>query len=469
MSFVFILTTSALGSEVTQVSTQSEGTSSQRALSVFISQDFLNEQMQTHLKSNTNVQNLKILLDPEQDQILLRGTMRMPMEELRAINLDPKLGKFHFQMALKARTSSKGHLVLEFPLNKTFFYPADSTDPLQDRVIIPVQMLSLGLASARGYLAALSGDFSTFDRQTEMIEGIIKVLEHKIAIEKNPNIMASLKNEKESYRLKLAAVPIERKQLESISKEYEALVAFTGEKELTLNDELAAEKNALILKVKLSQLAPFLNGIELGGIRIVHDKKDGAGENYLAVDVNSQLAQNMPVPSPPKHIARAGMKVAPALIIRLNQALLESEAVVSAEKKGMPSKLRAFDIEFKDDGLHISGKWKTLLVSIPFDTVVDFITTGTDVFEVRVGEIKVAGIDVEFMNKFILESVKKRLDKTLKGICAFDYLDDNKSHGGSLRVTVDPKKLVPAFPDLHLVAVDVRDKEFLLKVGKPEI
>jgi hypothetical protein len=37
----------------------------------------------------------------------------------------------------------------------------------------------------------------------------------------------------------------------------------------------------------------------------------------------------------------------------------------------------------------------------------------------------------------------------------------------ALKVTVDTKKLIPAFPDLHLLGVDIREREFLLKVGKP--
>ena len=72
----------------------------------------------------------------------------------------------------------------------------------------------------------------------------------------------------------------------------------------------------------------------------------------------------------------------------------------------------------------------------------------------------VEGLDFEFLSKFILESLRQRLDKAMKGICTFENLPK------ALKVTVDAKKLIPAFPDLHLVAVDVRDKEFLLKIGK---
>ena len=238
------------------------------------------------------------------------------------------------------------------------------------------------------------------------------------SFEKNPDLLDELKTQRESTRLQLAAVPIERKQLQSASKELAALLGFTGEKELSLNDELAARKNALILKIKLSQLTPYLSGVDLGGVRIVHDKKDGNGENYLAIDINAQLATPLP-PIVQTPAQRPGMKVAPALILRLNQSIFESEAIVSAEKKQMGSNLRDFDFQLKDDGLHVSGKWRALLFSIPFETVVDFTSAGLDAFEMRVRAIEVAGLDVEFLTKFVLDSLKKRLDQSLKGICSF--------------------------------------------------
>jgi hypothetical protein len=42
-----------------------------------------------------------------------------------------------------------------------------------------------------------------------------------------------------------------------------------------------------------------------------------------------------------------------------------------------------------------------------------------------------------------------------------------KDHSRALQVTVEPKALVPSFPDLHLVNIDVRDRELLLKIGHP--
>jgi hypothetical protein len=35
-----------------------------------------------------------------------------------------------------------------------------------------------------------------------------------------------------------------------------------------------------------------------------------------------------------------------------------------------------------------------------------------------------------------------------------------------LRVRIEPKKLIPAFPSFHLTGVDVRDRNFMLKIGR---
>jgi hypothetical protein len=450
----------------TEVPVNPHETPDNRIASVFVSQDFINEQIAAHSKSEM-LKELKIILDPVKSQMFLRGIIQVPIEELRAINLDPKLGVFKFQVSIKPDTTKNGHLILDFPLAETYFYPAASKDPTHERVIIPVQLLSLALASARGYLAALSGDFSGFERRTAKLEALLKSVERSITVEKNADAREELKNQREALRLQVAAIPIERKQLETVSKGLEKVLGFTGEKELKLNDELGARANALILKIKLSQLTPYLHDIDLGGVRILPDKLDGAGENYLAIDLNSPLS--VPIQKGAKaKVTRPPMKVAPALIMRLNQALFESEEVLAAEKKDMGS-LRKIDFQLTDDGLHVSGSWHSFLfLSFPFDTVVDFVSTQPDTFEVRVRELKVAGINFEFLTSFLLESMKKRLNHAMKGICKFKYVGVESDHSRALQVTVDPKALVPAFPDLHLVAVDVRDREFLLKIGRTQ-
>ena len=436
-----------------------------RVASIFIAEDFLNEQLKKYVKSDL-IKTLQINLDPENGHIFLRGLIQVPIEELRAVNLDPSLGSFRFQASIKLSTTTMGHLILEFPLAETFFYPASSKNPEHDKVIVPVQMLSLALASARGYLAALSGDFSGFERRSKKLSALLHGLDHAITHETNPDLVEQLKDQREATRLQLAAVPIERKQLEGVAKELSHIMGFTGEKELNLNEDLGAMKNALILKVKLSQLIPYLQGVELGGVRVRHNHKDGSGENYLAIDVNSTLANEahaIPARAP---MQREPMKIPPSLIIRLNQSLFESSLIVEQEKKSMSSKIRDFKLELKDDGLHVTGKYHSFLFSIPFETVVDFLSTDVDVFEVRIRALQVGGIDFSFLEKTVLESMQRRLDEMLKGVCHFEYVGmvNDKSH--ALRVTVNSKALLPIDEDLHLIKVDVLDSEFLMKIGR---
>ena len=60
-------------------------------------------------------------LDSDNGTLYLRGTLQVPTEELRAVNLDPKLGSFKFQLSIKPETTPDGFLILEFPLDQDFF------------------------------------------------------------------------------------------------------------------------------------------------------------------------------------------------------------------------------------------------------------------------------------------------------------------------------------------------------------
>ena len=46
--------------------------------------------------------------------------------------------------------------------------------------------------------------------------------------------------------------------------------------------------------VPLSTLAPYLEGIELGGIRVLQSSRYGTEEKYFAVDIDAQLDKYEP-------------------------------------------------------------------------------------------------------------------------------------------------------------------------------
>jgi hypothetical protein len=436
-----------------------------RIASLFISQDLINEALAKHARSDL-VQDLRVALDPPTGRILLRGLLTLPVEEMKAVNLDPGLGSFRFQVAIQPMSTRKGHLILVFPLDETYFYPAQSTTPERDRVIVPVQLLSVALSSVRGYLAAMSGDFSGFDRRTQKLAAQIAALDRALDGEKNADARDALTTERDSLKLQLQAVPLERKQLMMVAKQYDAMLGFTGEKEMNLNDELAAHKNSLVLRLKLGQFVPYLQGVELGGVRVLRDEKDGAAINFLALDFDAQLAVRA-APSLSTASARPPEKVPPAIVIRLNQALFESTAVLAAEGRDLGDKLSDFRLSLREDGLHVNGRWRGPLgIAIPFHTVLDPVWVANDAFELRLRDIKIAGIDLEALSGLVLDAAKKRLDSSLKGICAFREAGKSRFSARALRVQLDMAALIPAFPDLALTAITTRDGELLLKAGR---
>ncbi len=450
-----------------------EDGSHQRITSIYLSQTFLNDQLRAYVTS-PNIRDLKLTLEPETRKILIRGTYQISVEEMKAMDLDPKLGAFRFQVALKAKATRKGYVIFVLPLNETYFFPVSSKTPDRDRVYVPVQLLSLALGSARGYIAALGGDFSGYDKEEAKLKAQIVAASKALRIEKSPETREELEIERDRLKLKLAAVPIEKRKTKIMAKKLGDAFGFTGEKDLNLNDELSSRRNAVILKLNLQRFTPYLTGTTLGGLRILHDSHDGEnGENYLSVDINAQgvagskrvIEAKMPEDADDAN----GLVHAPDAIVRINEALFESKAVVDAQTKAVGEKVSDLKLELKNDGLHVSGKYKMLFVKVPFDTIVDLDSEETplDVFDITVRGIKIAGLNMDFLTSYILSTLQSRLDEALKGMCTFESIEsERKDHSQAIRVTMDPKKLLPALPGLHVLNVDVRDREFLFKVGK---
>lgn len=439
-----------------------------RIANIYISETFINEQIDIFSAKSVLFKDLHLNLDSKSDRLYLSGTFQVPLEELQTVNMDRSFGKFKFQVAIRPRAEKNGHLRLEFPLDETYFHLASSKNPKRDRVVIPVQLLSLALASARGYLSALSGDFSMFDRKTAKFEALLRGVKRNLAAEKNPDVQTDLRLQKRSLELQLEAIPVERAQFERTAKSLANILSLMGEKEINLNDEVVAEENSLTLKVRLGKIMPYLKDIELAGIRINHDPT-GAGEDYFVVGVNSALEALLPSQGRQKRKPREARKISPAMVLRINQAVFNSKMVVEAQKQNIgAANVENFEVALQEDGVHVTGEWKKYFFSVPFDLIVDFVTTKPDVFEVRVRKLIAKGVDVRFLTKYALDAVRERLDKTLAGICTFEYMGEDAEENHVLQVTVTPKNLVPAFPDLHLVGVDVANREFLLQIGHVE-
>jgi hypothetical protein len=432
--------------------------------SIYISQSFINEQLAGHLSKSELVKSLKVDLDPRTNKMLLHGDFQLPLDDIRAVGVERDLANFKFQLSILPRLSRHKHLILEFPFSESYFYQANSRHPKRDRVVIPVQLLSLGIAATRGYLAALSGDFSVFDRKVAKYQALLSGVKKQLATEKNPDAVDYLTNEKKSLELSIASTELERVQFARTAKTLNSIFAFTGEKEFNLNNEIKARKNAIMLKLKLSKLVPYLKDIELGGIRTGSSNPNGDGENFLIFDINTFVTQKPPeVKRPPVRATTQG--IPPSIMIRLNQSLFTSKLILEKEKEKLSSDIKDFEILFQEDGIHIKGKVKKFFFNVPFDGIMDFVSTGPDVFEVRLRELEVMRMDFKFLTPLALAAIKDRLDHALNGICTYKYMG-NKDHSRVLQVHVDPKNLIPAFPQFHLTGVDVRDRNFMLKIGR---
>lgn len=435
-----------------------------KVASIFISEQFINEQLRDHLAKSNLVRNLKIKLNPVTKKMFLHGDFQMPLDDIRAIGIERDLAKFKFQLAILPKISSTKQLVLEFPISETYFYQANSKNPKRDRVVIPVQLLSLGLAATRGYLAALSGDFSSFDRKKAKLSALLKGVNTTLKTEENPDALEVLRSEKKSLELQIASTDLERSNFARTAKTLNSIFAFSNEKDFNLNNEIKAQGNVVMLKLKLGKLVPYLKDIDLGGIRIGNNNPDNSGENFLIFDINTMVTE---APPKVKKVARKPIlyKVPPSLMILLNQDLFTSKMMIEKEKAKMGSTIKDFKIRFKNGGIHISGKAHKFWVDIPFEGLVDFDTVNPDVIEVRLRKLKVMNLDLKFLTPVVLSAVKSRFKKALKGIATYKYLG-NKDHTRVLQITIEPKKLIPALPDFHLVGVDVRDRNFMLKLGR---
>jgi hypothetical protein len=301
---------------------------------------------------------------------------------------------------------------------------------------------------------------------------VIQSYEKARAATNDPGERDYWSNQIASYNLQLQAVPIERRQLERMSKDLGPMVDFLSAKDLDLNEVLRVNKNAFLLHIRVSDLVPYLRDVDLGGVRLVRDKVDGPGENFLALDINAALGQIAPATDPWRlRRSREPMPKPPSLVVRLHQDLFVSTAILEAERKTIGDKVNNLDIQMRDDGLHVSGRYRGLGLPVPFDAFVDLVTAQTDVFEVRVKGLEVAGLDVPFLTGSVLNLLRNLLDHALDGRCTFEDIQQTADHGRALRVHVGmnkegaPAPLVPAFPTLHLKSIEVQEREFVLRLG----
>jgi hypothetical protein len=97
-----------------------------KVASIFVSEEFINEQLSAHLTKSNLVRNLKIKLDPVSKKMFLHGIFQRPLDDIRAIGIERSLADFKFSFRFFQRSVLRSILFSNFLFLKLF-----STRPIQ--------------------------------------------------------------------------------------------------------------------------------------------------------------------------------------------------------------------------------------------------------------------------------------------------------------------------------------------------
>ena len=436
---------------------------------IYFSESFINEQLVKNIARSESLKSLELDLKQAGNTLRVHGLYQLPVDDIESLGLDPRMMQFRFQLSVQASINKEGYLVLRLPLEQSYFYQANRRSEgveKEDRILIPVQLLSLGLATARSRLAALSGDFSGLDRKKEKLSALIRGIDQLLKSETNADVKVTLMNRKRALELQLESERLTREQIMITARSLKSVMDLLGVRDFNLSNKLKAEGNTLFLKLKLTSLISYLKDIELGAVRVQHKDRYGQGEDYLALDVDSLAASGVQGPLTERlTLPSRQLEIAPSIHIRLNQEILLKNVVREAKARTLEDKVEDFHLQFQPDGLHVTGNLKFWFLRIPFDSLVDFVSTGPDFFEVRLRKIRAWGLSLKPLVPLALKAIENRLESLFKGLFTYEYI--GRVDGAKvLKVTVDSQKLVPAFPGLHLLDIDVLDGSIMLRIGR---
>ncbi|MBI5200241.1 MAG: hypothetical protein HY925_01530 [Elusimicrobia bacterium] len=158
----------------------------------------------------------------------------------------------------------------------------------------------------------------------------------------------------------------------------------------------------------------------------------------------------------------------PDLALRIDQAALDLPAIADAVRDAVDGKIDRFRLEIKEDGFHVTGKYKVpILPDIGFHAVASLVYTGPNVFEIRVHKLTLLGGLID-ATKLVLKAVEGALKGALQDVCTFKELGARPDGSQALQVTVDTKQLMPSpTTGLYLSGISTRDQVLILKAKLP--
>ena len=253
-------------------------------MEVSFSERFLNERVKSYISPQSPLEQLYLAFNPTANRIVLRGTISLPRDLLAENGLEAELGRISFQSALRVRVSKKGYFAFIFPRDATSLWPASISRPGSDqRVRLPVEFLDIALAQVRCYLAALSGDFSSFERRDAHIAGELREERAKLGAAEGLE-REKLEISVEELELKRRSNHLKLKRLKILAREQDSLVSFLSEREIDLNSSLKGSNNAIMIALEFQDMFPFLYEVGVGGVDFI---KSG-NKRYMKLEIISK-------------------------------------------------------------------------------------------------------------------------------------------------------------------------------------
>ncbi|MBI3550912.1 MAG: hypothetical protein HY077_00215 [Elusimicrobia bacterium] len=261
-----------------------------------LAEGYVNDQLQKFiselLRQSVSLMGWKLdikLKFKENHDVMVDIDMSIPPGFFGMPSTDKDLLTYHITSKMEVlSTPHQGYLIFKLPPNGTLFKRANSDIP---PVAIHTELLSDAVAIARGYLAALSGDMAGFDAAAALLQkqmAALKLQMDQLNKERDRKEYMKLQAQFRLFELQKEATEIQRGQFKDIAEQvHTQMFSFVGDKELNLNNLLAARGNSLVLKVNLEQITPpniykLVAGIRLKNIQV--EDRDGHKELYFYLE-----------------------------------------------------------------------------------------------------------------------------------------------------------------------------------------
>jgi len=252
-------------------------------LDVALSEVFLNNVIKRYIPRDGMLTNLHLAFNTSRNGLNIRGKIKLSKETMAEYGLPDEIGTLGFQSAVSIKITKRGYLGIIFSDNLTSVWPGDITNPTSSqRLKVPRGFLKMTVGRARIFLATLSGDYSSYERRSDILgESMSKARKRSLrekGIEKEKTLLYVDQLEVE---LTLLAIKIKRAKLRK--KSSTKIVKFVGEAEYHKSNNLQATGGVILLNPNLSKMFPFLNEVRIGDVSFEKDM----GSRYMNITANS--------------------------------------------------------------------------------------------------------------------------------------------------------------------------------------